>query len=91
MTAPTSLEKQTYLLYNFITILLVAAILTIIWVGIPVDLISLYLTFVQTLIAVMTFVDLEEKHSMTNRLLVVSGTHGVVQVCWDRKAVTSAE
>ena len=63
--------------------LLVAAILTTLWVGFPVDLISLYLTFVQTLIGVMTFVNVEEEYSMTNRLLVVSGTHGVVQVCWD--------
>ena len=61
--------------------MLVAAVLTALWVEIPVDWISLYITLVQTLLAVLTFVDVEEEHSMKNRLLVVSGTHGVVQIC----------
>ena len=71
--------------------LLVAVVLTIVLIGIPFDLISLYLTLVQTLIAVMDFVRVEEEYDMKNRLLVVSGTHGVVQVCWEKNAVTSAE
>lgn len=71
--------------------LLVAVILTTLAVGIPIDLVSLYLTFVQTFVAVMTFVNVEEEHSMTNGLLVVGGTHGVVQGCWEKNTVTSTE
>ena len=71
--------------------LLVIAFLTALAAGIPFDLVSLSLTFVQTLIAVMTFVNVEEEHDMTNSFLVVSGTHGVVQGCWEKDAITSAE
>lgn len=44
--------------------------------GIPVEMVSLFLTLIQTLIAMM---DCEGGNFMTNRLLVECGTHGVVQ------------
>lgn len=59
--------------------------------GIPFDLASPYFTFVQTLVSIVTLVDLEEEHDMTNGSMVVSGTHGVVQGCWEKETITSAE
>ena len=61
------------------------------WAEIPVDEISLFLTLVQTLIALIDYVDFEEVIYMTNSLLMESGTHGVVQNWWNVKDVTSAE
>ena len=72
---------------NLLVIVFLAALLA----DIPFDLVSLYFTLVQTLIAVMTSVNLEEEHDMTNSLLVASGTHGVVQDCWEKETITSAE
>ena len=59
---------------------MVIVFLTALAVGIPFDLVSLYFSFVQTLCAVLTLVNIEEEHDMTNGLLVVSGTHGVVRI-----------
>ena len=55
------------------------AVVTALVVGIPLDLVTLFLTLVQTLVAVTTLVNIEEDNDMANGLLVVSGTHGVVQ------------
>ena len=70
--------------------MLVIVFLTALAVGIPFDLVSLYFTLVQTLVTIMTFAKVEEEHDMTNGLLVVSGTHGVVQGCWEKETITSA-
>lgn len=43
----------------------------------PFDLASLYFTFIQAFIAIMTFFDLEEDKVMTNIIMVVYGAHGV--------------
>lgn len=43
----------------------------------PLDLVSLYFTFVQAFIAICTYFDLEEDIVMTNMFKVVSGAHGV--------------
>ena len=43
----------------------------------PFDLASLYFTFIQAFIAIMTFFDLEEDKVMTNMIMVVCGAHGV--------------
>lgn len=51
--------------------------------NIPIDLASLYLTLIQTLLAVVTVINSEEVNEMKNSILVVSGTHGVVHACWD--------
>jgi len=61
------------------------------WAEIPVDEISLFLTLVQTLIAIIDYVDFEEVINMTNSLLVECGTHGVVQDCGNARDITSAE
>ena len=56
--------------------------------GIPVEMVSLLLTLIQTQIA-MT--DCGGGNVMTNRLLVECGTHGVVQVLGNSDTITSAE
>ena len=56
------------------------AVVTALVVGIPLDLVTLFLTLVQTLVAVTTLVNIEEDNDMANGLLVVSGTHGVVRI-----------
>ena len=53
---------------------------TALWAGIPVDVVSLFMTLIQTLIAVMDFVNIGEGFSLANILTVVSGTHGVVRI-----------
>lgn len=63
-----------------IPILLVAVFITALVVGIPVEAISLFLSLVQTIISIISLMDYEEGFSMTNSMLVVSGTHGVVRV-----------
>lgn len=64
---------------------------TALWAGIPVDVVSLFMTLIQTLIAVMDFVSIGEGFSLANILTVVSGTHGVVRKWWEVHTVTSAE
>lgn len=64
---------------------------TALWAGIPVDVVSLFMTLIQTLIAVMDFVNIGEGFSLANILTVVSGTHGVVRKWWEVHTVTSAE
>lgn len=49
------------------------------------------MTLIQTLIAVMDFVNIGEGFSLANILTVVSGTHGVVRKWWEVHTVTSAE
>ena len=62
------------------------------WAVPTVDMASLDLTLVQTLIAVMDFVNNGEGFSLTSILLVVSGTHGVVRkLLGDERTITSAE
>ena len=46
--------------------------------GVPLDLVTLYLTLIQTLVAIMALVEKEEDKFMKNSFLVGSGTHGVV-------------
>ena len=60
--------------------LLVAVFVTALVVGIPFEAISLFLTLVQTIVAIFSSIDFEEGFSMTNSMLVVSGTHGVVRI-----------
>ena len=64
---------------------------TVLWTAFPVDVVALFLTQVQTLIAVMDFVNIGEGFSWTNILLVASGTHGVVRKWWEVYVITSAE
>ena len=64
---------------------------TALWAGIPVDVVSLFMTLIQALIAVMDFVNIGEGFSLANILTVVSGTHGVVRKWWEVHTVTSAE
>ena len=64
---------------------------TALWAGIPVDVVSLFMTLIQTLIAVMDFVNIGEGFSLAIILTVVSGTHGVVRKWWEVHTVTSAE
>ena len=64
---------------------------TALWAGIPLDVVSLFMSLIQTLIAVMDFVNIGEGFSLANILTVVSGTHGVVRKWWEVHTVTSAE
>ena len=64
---------------------------TVLWTAFPVDVVSLFLTLVQTLIAVMDFVNIGEGIAMMTSMLVVSGTHGVVRKWWEVYVITSAE
>ena len=49
-------------------------------VGFPAKAVSLFLTLIQAVAAIMSLVDFEEGISMANSMLVVSGTHGVVRI-----------
>ena len=53
--------------------------------------VSLFLTLVQTILAIINTAGFEEVIFMINGFLVVSGTHGVVQFRETTKNVTSAE
>ncbi len=58
--------------------MLVIVSITALIAGLPLDLVSLFLTLVQTLATIFTFVNTEEDNEMAYRLMVGSGTHGVV-------------
>ena len=61
-------------------------------VGIPAEVVSLFLTLIQVLIAVMNLMDYKEGDPMANWELVVSGTHGVDQSSGEMTdTITSAE
>ena len=57
--------------------------------GVPLEQVSLFLSFIQTIIAVLSF---KEEFVLGNRILVESGTHGVVRIFWEQAdTITSAE
>ena len=57
--------------------LMVAVLLLALAGSYPLDLASLYFTYVQALIAIHTCFDLEEDKVMANMFKVVGGAHGV--------------
>lgn len=65
--------------------MLVAVFFAAIMTVIPVDLASLYFSFIQTLVALAAFYEIEEVDEMINIDLVESGTHGVVQEYWEKE------
>ena len=58
-----------------------AAVLTVI----PMDLASLYFSFMQTMVALATLYGIEVVDEMKNIILVESGTHGVVKEYWEKE------
>ena len=59
---------------------LVTVFVTALAAGFPVEAVSLFLTLVQTVVAIVSLMDFEEDNLMANSMLVVSGTHGVVRI-----------
>ena len=59
---------------------MVMVFLAVVFAKVPVELTSLYFSFVQALFAIATYFKDEEDNNMTNGFLVVSGTHGVVRI-----------
>ena len=59
----------------------------------PVEVLSLGIAMFQLLVSIFDFIDKKEEIPMKNMVLMVSGTHGVVQYCFRNaaKALTSAE
>ena len=53
--------------------------------------VSLLFTMIQTMVAIMDYLDFEGGIAMMTSMLVVSGTHGVVCILVEGEAVTSAE
>ena len=60
--------------------MLVAVFITALMVGIPIEAVSLFLSLIQTVIAIVSMSNYEEGFSMVNGMLVASGTHGVVRI-----------
>lgn len=60
--------------------MLVAVFITALVVGIPAEAVSLFLSLIQTVIAILGMINYEEGFSMVNGMLVASGTHGVVRI-----------
>lgn len=61
-------------------------------IGIPAEVVSLFLILIQVLIAIVNLMDYKEGDPMANWELVVSGTHGVDQSSGEMTgAITSAE
>ena len=60
--------------------MLVTIFVTTLVVGFPVEAVSLFLTLVQTVVAIIGLMDIKEGISMAISMLVVSGTHGVVRI-----------
>ena len=58
------------------------AFVTTLVVGIPIEVISLLLNLVQTIVAIFNWMKIEEAYDMMNSMLVDSGTHGVVRILW---------
>jgi hypothetical protein len=63
------------LLFHGTSLLVIVTVVALLG-GIPVEMASLFLALAQTLISLKDF---EGGNIMTNRLMVASGTHGVVQ------------
>ena len=59
---------------------MVAVFITALAVGISAEAVSLFLSLIQTVIAIFSMINYEEGFSMVNRMLVASGTHGVVRI-----------
>ena len=60
--------------------MLVTIFVTTLVVGFPVEAASLFLSLVQTVVAIISLMDIKEGISMAISMLVVSGTHGVVRI-----------
>lgn len=65
--------------YNSLANKLVMVSVAAFVVGIPAEAVSLFLTLIQVLMAIMNLMDYEEGDPMANWALMVSGTHGVDQ------------
>lgn len=72
--------------------MLVTIFTAAIFADVPAEVISLFFSFIQTIISIISLIDYEEECSMANSLLVASGTHGVVLNLLElENVVTSAE
>lgn len=61
------------------------------WAAVPVEVVSLFLTLIQTILAIASLMNDEGGSSMTNSLMVVGGAHGVASFfCWNVDIVLSA-
>lgn len=67
--------------------MLIIVFCTMLFTGVPLELVSLFLSFIQTIIAVLS---LKEEFVLGNRFLVESGTHGVVQIFWEQAEAISS-
>lgn len=82
------LAVVVYYIYDKQLILLVIVSGIALTGGVPVEMASLLLTLIQTLIAMM---DCRGGNIMANRLLVECGAHGVVEVLGNSDTIASAE
>ena len=72
--------------------MLVTIFTAALFADIPAEAMSLFFSFIQTIILIISLIDFEEEYSMANSLLVASGTHGVVLILLElENIVTSAE
>lgn len=53
--------------------------------------ISLFLSLIQTVVAIISFMDFEEVLFMVNRIMAGCGIHGVVLFCLETNIVTGAQ